>query len=55
MSSPIEINAIDILPLSPTENIMENRSFPANNDGLFSKMSDFKEGIISVRVKPIFA
>ncbi|MCP9260290.1 Mothers against decapentaplegic 2 [Dirofilaria immitis] len=34
MNSPAGINAIGIMPLSPTENTMENRLFPANTEAI---------------------
>lgn len=37
MSSPVEINSIGVMALSPTENTMENRLFHANTEGLFLK------------------
>lgn len=39
MSSPVGINAIGIMPLSPTENAMENRLLPASAEGLFLKIT----------------
>ncbi|EJW78171.1 hypothetical protein WUBG_10924 [Wuchereria bancrofti] len=38
MSSPSGINAIGVMPLSPTENTMENRLFSVKTEGLFSEI-----------------